>query len=873
MDSHSSILTSHLQTLLALHTALFLPCSSILSMTLTVPKSSYNAIVSTLRQKYSRFMDAIAELQKVAENDSYGCIYRGDVYTSMSHIHDTPENMAMFFRILSVLIFDAEKECDVCSEGMNAHSLIKSYAVICSDTSFIQAYFNTSLEDELCFDDVCEFFDRFYRIHSLLFKCFLTPLSRQRLAALHTQTLFEEVNAIFTSVVTLDDLSNYLHTHKLLWITEHPEIINARDGYIARRLSADPSVSLPAQPAIREVNAMEIKNAIPVVGHRILPATTVDTAVPLAVPTATAIPTAVPATTVPTAAPIIPSATALSSGPIVPTSTPLPSIRPVPTIPAPSTLKPSISGSNLNRPPPPHVSCVENSVPGDNPQICSQSHKSPNQSALPPPCLQPPTSYPQPPNPCSNLEKPTVGPSSCPLGYTDLRDKKDYAKPPTMTLHTGDGYSTPLPSYRSPLMSPRTAIPDVSVAPSLSSSVPVVRTGSTPQEVPTVPVSRGNTSQEVPTIPVSQGKFSSESEVNRVPTVTPLPSLTAEAVPTIYSEVSIPLTPLPSETLTVTDHILQPTSLLRMNQTHQTVEPTSLALTENELMEDERVKDEMSRVLSYIQNYRSFYHCNLMELDTLLQKVTTKELSIEDFLMLTKPLGSQDINAFRDLYFTLDKMRQNTVNPRHIRAVIQLIIKKPLLERLKNCVCVACEVTENAINTQDFVALIPMINQFLMTTILTFYTYFQPHPFDPQVFINQNLPVHPTMSVEQAVGLLHMVIQEIEKVLEITEQPPSVSCLEEWKLSLNMNSVAPEVLRGLLLEESRVIRFKEFIQTLRDDECMPRIRVLDLCVLWFEICQVTPSPTLANLYAQKLFDAGKKENQTVHVCLVVHDNQ
>ena len=43
IDPNASILTSHLRAILTLHSALFLPCSSIINMTLAVPKKPYNA--------------------------------------------------------------------------------------------------------------------------------------------------------------------------------------------------------------------------------------------------------------------------------------------------------------------------------------------------------------------------------------------------------------------------------------------------------------------------------------------------------------------------------------------------------------------------------------------------------------------------------------------------------------------------------------------------------------------------------------------------------------------------------------------------------------------------------------------------------------
>ena len=822
-----------------------------MTMTLTVPKAPYNAVVTILRQKYPLFMDSIGELQKVAEEDSYGCIYRGDVYNSLSLIHDTPENMMMLLRVFSVFMMDAEKENSICSESMNVTSLLKSYCVVCCDTPFLQTFFATSAEGELSFEDVCEFFDRFYRIHSLLFKCSLNPLSRQRLAARHTQSLFEEVSAIFTSKVTVDDLSNYIHNHQLLSITEHVEMMDKRDEMLARRLSADPAISLPVRSSIREIPTMHIKNAVSLSGI-LLPSTnmsevasgavsasavptvpapavhmavpTAAPAIPTAVPTASAIPTA----SVPTATPIIPPPI-LSSAPNVPTADPLTLVHSIPTVPAQSSR--TMSNPDLTTSlPMDRTYGIQNQASTD---FTSASH----QPVVPTAFTQPPMTYPQPPNPCPTREKSVSGPSSCPLSYSDLCDAKNFAEPPTMTLHTGDGHTTPLPAYHSPLMSPKTAIPDVPVAPSLSSTVPITKSKDSIPEVPTVQMAH-------PPLP----------EAKAVATVSPLPSLTAEMVPTVYSEISIPLSPLHSESHPVVDQ-LQPGS----NQEHadEIIPPTQ---PESDFCE--QLEEDYSAVLKCIDKYSSHFHCDLTELDTLLQGVTTSTISSEEFGTLTESLGSQDTAILKDLYLILDKTRQNTVNPRHLRAVIHLIIKNPLLKRLHNCVCVGCEVTENAINTQDFVSLIPIIIRFFTATIPTYFTHFQTHPFDPKAFISQHLPVQPTISIDQITRLLCQMVQGIVSVLKT----------DELDLKLGGQNT-PNVLYRLLLEETGLNQIKGFVDSLCEDECMTRLSVLDFAILWFDVCHITPSPSQANQFARKLFDLEKNENQTVHVCIVVLDNQ
>ena len=96
---------------------------------------------------------------------------------------------------------------------------------------------------------------------------------------------------------------------------------------------------------------------------------------------------------------------------------------------------------------------------------------------------------------------------------------------------------------------------------------------------------------------------------------------------------------------------------------------------------------------------------------------------------------------------------------------------------------------------------------------------------------------------------------------------------DELDLKLTGVSTTPNALYRLLLEETSLNPIKGFVDSLCEDECMTRLRVLDFAKLWFDVCHITPSPSQANQFARKLFDIEKNENQTVHVCIVVHDNQ
>lgn len=240
MDASRDILLVDVASLLALHSPLFFPLE-------TAPPSPLSSLaveqIHGIAQRHvTEFAACVIDLEKLAKEDAFECVYRGDVrFVAETHIRDTPENLEIFSKFLEAITDDAVASCDVCKDGCTVSSLALNFA--CFSDNAIDATFQS---DDLSFSEISRFFLRFYRLHARLEG--KTSLMRlQRLAALLTQRLFLQTDADFASELSREEVGRFIRETPLCAVEEV-----AGDGReMGRRLSVDATAELPVLPVVQ----------------------------------------------------------------------------------------------------------------------------------------------------------------------------------------------------------------------------------------------------------------------------------------------------------------------------------------------------------------------------------------------------------------------------------------------------------------------------------------------------------------------------------------------------------------------------------------------------------------------------------------------
>ena len=257
MDGSRDILLVDIASLLALHAPLFFPLE-------TAPPSPLSSVsverIHRIAQSHvTEFATCVVDLEKLAKEDAFECVYRGDVrFIAETHIHDSQENLEVFSKLLEVITDDAIEFCDVCEDGCSVSSLALNFA--CFSQNMVDATFQS---DDLSFSEIARFFLRFYRLHARL-QGEVKMLQLQRLATLLTQRLFLQTDADFASELCRDDVKRFLQETPLCAVEEI-----AGDGReMVRKLSADATAELP-KPAMVVTLPVATVASIPVVSGKI----------------------------------------------------------------------------------------------------------------------------------------------------------------------------------------------------------------------------------------------------------------------------------------------------------------------------------------------------------------------------------------------------------------------------------------------------------------------------------------------------------------------------------------------------------------------------------------------------------------------------
>ena len=250
MDASRDILLVDVASLLALHSPLFFPLE-------TAPPSPLSSLaveqIHGIAQRHvTEFAACVIDLEKLAKEDAFECVYRGDVrFVAETHIRDTPENLEIFSKFLEAITDDAVASCDVCKDGCTVSSLALNFA--CFSDNAIDATFQS---DDLSFSEISRFFLRFYRLHARLEG--KTSLMRlQRLAALLTQRLFLQTDADFASELSREEVGRFIRETPLCAVEEV-----AGDGReMGRRLSVDATAELPVLPVVQVAGSVSVSGA------------------------------------------------------------------------------------------------------------------------------------------------------------------------------------------------------------------------------------------------------------------------------------------------------------------------------------------------------------------------------------------------------------------------------------------------------------------------------------------------------------------------------------------------------------------------------------------------------------------------------------
>ena len=250
MDASRDILLVDVASLLALHSPLFFPLE-------TAPPSPLSSLaveqIHGIAQRHvTEFAACVIDLEKLAKEDAFECVYRGDVrFVAETHIRDTPENLEIFSKFLEAITDDAVASCDVCKDGCTVSSLALNFA--CFSDNAIDATFQS---DDLSFGEISRFFLRFYRLHARLEG--KTSLMRlQRLAALLTQRLFLQTDADFASELSREEVGRFIRETPLCAVEEV-----AGDGReMGRRLSVDATAELPVLPVVQVAGSVSVSGA------------------------------------------------------------------------------------------------------------------------------------------------------------------------------------------------------------------------------------------------------------------------------------------------------------------------------------------------------------------------------------------------------------------------------------------------------------------------------------------------------------------------------------------------------------------------------------------------------------------------------------
>ena len=250
MDASRDILLVDVASLLALHSPLFFPLE-------TAPPSPLSSLaveqIHGIAQRHvTEFAACVIDLEKLAKEDAFECVYRGDVrFVAETHIRDTPENLEIFSKFLEAITDDAVASCDVCKDGCTVSSLALNFA--CFSDNAIDATFQS---DDLSFSEISRFFLRFYRLHARLEG--KTSLMRlQRLAALLTQRLFLQTDADFASELSREEVGHFIRETPLCAVEEV-----AGDGReMGRRLSVDATAELPVLPVVQVAGSVSVSGA------------------------------------------------------------------------------------------------------------------------------------------------------------------------------------------------------------------------------------------------------------------------------------------------------------------------------------------------------------------------------------------------------------------------------------------------------------------------------------------------------------------------------------------------------------------------------------------------------------------------------------
>ena len=250
MDASRDILLVDVASLLALHSPLFFPLE-------TAPPSPLSSLaveqIHGIAQRHvTEFAACVIDLEKLAKEDAFECVYRGDVrFVAETHIRDTPENLEIFSKFLEAITDDAVVSCDVCKDGCTVSSLALNFA--CFSDNAIDATFQS---DDLSFGEISRFFLRFYRLHARLEG--KTSLMRlQRLAALLTQRLFLQTDADFASELSREEVGRFIRETPLCAVEEM-----AGDGReMGRRLSVDATAELPVLPVVQVAGSVSVSGA------------------------------------------------------------------------------------------------------------------------------------------------------------------------------------------------------------------------------------------------------------------------------------------------------------------------------------------------------------------------------------------------------------------------------------------------------------------------------------------------------------------------------------------------------------------------------------------------------------------------------------
>ena len=250
MDASRDILLVDVASLLALHSPLFFPLE-------TAPPSPLSSLaveqIHGIAQRHvTEFAACVIDLEKLAKEDAFECVYRGDVrFVAETHIRDTPENLEIFSKFLEAITDDAVASCDVCKDGCTVSSLALNFA--CFSDNAIDATFQS---DDLSFGEISRFFLRFYRLHARLEG--KTSLMRlQRLAALLTQRLFLQTDADFASELSREEVGRFIRETPLCAVEEV-----AGDGReMGRRLSVDATAELPVLPVVQVAGSVSVSGS------------------------------------------------------------------------------------------------------------------------------------------------------------------------------------------------------------------------------------------------------------------------------------------------------------------------------------------------------------------------------------------------------------------------------------------------------------------------------------------------------------------------------------------------------------------------------------------------------------------------------------